>query len=55
MEIFTNTIIQLAIVIAIFLVLTVIGTFIYTKLKNKIKTSKDIGKILPQEEIQTLR
>lgn len=47
-----KTLFQLAIVVAIFLVLTLLGSFIRGKLKNKFV---DVNELLPEDEVHTLR
>ena len=54
MEIFTRTLFQLAVVIIIFLVLTILGKVIYHKLKNKYGNSININELLPEDEVHTL-
>ncbi|AWX32899.1 hypothetical protein [Methanosphaera sp. BMS] len=54
MELLTETIFQFAIVISIFLVLTIIGEYAY-KLKNKYGKSIDVNELLPEDEIHSLR
>lgn len=55
MEIWTKTLIQLVVIIILFLVLTLLGTFIYKRLKNKFDESVDMNELLPEEEIHTLK
>ena len=55
MDILVETLIQLGIVIAIFLVLTLLGKFIHKKLKNRYGNSIDMNELLPKEEVHTLR
>ena len=52
MEILAETLFRLAIVIAIFLVLSLIGDFIRGKLKGKIV---NVNELLPEDEVHTLR
>lgn len=54
-EILNNTLFQLAIVIVIFLVLTLLVGFIYKKLKAKFGKSIDINSLLPEDEVHSLR
>ncbi len=54
-EILNNTLFQLAIVIVIFLVLTLLVGFIYKKLKAKFGKSIDINSLLPVDEVHSLR
>lgn len=54
-EILTNPFFQIVIVIVIFLVLTLLGEFIYTKLKNKYGKSFKMSQFLPEEEVHSLR
>ena len=54
MELLTETIFQFAIVISIFLVLTIIGEYAY-KLKKKYGKSIDVNELLPEDEIHSLR
>ena len=55
MEILNNALFQLFAVIAIFLVLTLVGSFILNKLKNRYGKSIDVNELLPDDEIHTLR
>lgn len=55
MEILINTFFQLAVVIIIFLVMTLLGEFIYNKLKNKYGKSVNMNELLPEEEVHTLK
>ena len=55
MEILTKTLIQLVIVIAIFLVLTLLGGFINNRLKRRYGKSIDVNELLPEDEVHTLR
>ncbi len=48
-------ILELAIVIIIFLLLVVIGMFIYNRLKNNSSSLLNSGEYLPEEEIHTLK
>ena len=50
-----KTLLQFAVVIVIFLILTVLGQFIHTKLKNRYGKSIDMNKLLPEEEVHTLK
>lgn len=54
MQILDNTLVQIVIAIAIFLVLTVLTKLIYNKLKYDYKSVK-INKILPGDEVHSLR
>ena len=54
MELLTETIFQFAIVLSIFLVLTVIGEYTYNKLKNKYGKSIDVTEFFPEDEIHSL-
>ena len=55
MEIWNNTLFQLAIDIVIFLVLTLLVSFVYDKLKNKYIKSVNVYELLPEDEVHTLR
>ena len=55
MEIITTTVLQLAIVIAIFLGLTLLGGFLYNYLKKNTDKYIDVNELLPEDEIHTLR
>ena len=54
MEIFASTLYHLAVVIIIFLVLTILGKLIYRVLKNKGGNSITINELLPEDEVHTL-
>ena len=54
MEIFASTLYHLAVVIIIFLVLTILGKLIYRVLKNKGGNSININELLPEDEVHTL-
>ena len=54
MEIFASTLYHLAVVIIIFLVLTILGKPIYRVLKNKGGNSININELLPEDEVHTL-
>ena len=54
MEIFASTLYHLAVVIIIFLVLTILGKLIYRVLKNKGRNSININELLPEDEVHTL-
>ena len=54
MEIFASTLYHLAVVIVIFLVLTILGKLIYRVLKNKGGNSININELLPEDEVHTL-
>ena len=54
MDILNNGIFQLFAVIIIFLILTVLGRFIYDKLKNMIGKSINIHDLLPEDEVHSL-
>ncbi len=55
LELFSEIIFQFAIVISIFLVLTLIGGFIYNKLKNNYLKSINVNELLPEDEVHSLR
>ena len=55
MEILTKSLIQLAVVIAIFLVLTILAKFIHKLLISRYGKSLDMNKFLPEDEVHTLR
>lgn len=55
MQILDNTLVQLVIVIAIFLVLTILTKFIYGKLICNYVKSVNINEILPEDEVHSLR
>ena len=55
MQILDNTLVQLVIVIAIFLVLTILTKFIYDKLICNYVKSVNISEILPEDEVHSLR
>lgn len=55
MEILNNTLFQLFAVIIIFLVLTLLGRFIHSFLKNKFGKSMDMNRFLPEDEVHTLK
>ena len=55
MEILNNTLFQLFAVIIIFLVLTILGRFIYGILKNYIGKNVNVNELLPEDEVHTLR
>lgn len=55
MDILNNTLFQLAVVIVTFLVFTLLGKFIYKKLKNRLKKFVDINELLPDDEVHSLR
>ena len=55
MDIWTKALLHLVIVITIFLVLTLLGEFLYNKLKNKYGKSIDLKELLPEDEIHTLK
>ena len=55
MQILDNILVQLVIVMAIFLVLTILTKFIYGKLISNSIKSININKILPEDEVHTLR
>ena len=55
MEIWTNTLIRLVIVITIFLVLTILGEFIYKKLKDNHLKFINMNEYLPEDEVHTLK
>lgn len=55
MEILSKTLIQLFIVIAIFLVLTILGSFIFNRIKNKHIKSLDVNELLPEDEVHSLK
>lgn len=55
MELLTQTLYQLVIIIAIFLVLTILGEFIYKIIKNKYLKSIDMKDYLPEDEIHSLK
>ncbi len=54
MEIFASTLYHLAVVIIVFLVLTILGKLIYRVLKNKGGNSININELLPEDEVHTL-
>lgn len=55
MQILDNILVQLLIVIAIFLVLTVLTKLIYSKLISNYIKSVNITRILPEDEVHSLR
>lgn len=55
MQILDNTLVQLVIVIAIFLVFTILTKFIHNKLISKYIKSVNINKMLPEDEVHSLR
>lgn len=54
MDLWNNTLFQFAIIIVIFLVLTVLGTLIYRKLRNSSNRFLNPKEFLPEEEVHTL-
>lgn len=55
MEIWTETLLQLIIVITIFLGLTLLGGFIHKKLKNNNVDSIKMTELLPEDEVHSLK
>ena len=55
LEILTKTLLQLFFVIAIFIILTLLGEFIYKKLKKNYLNSIDMTDYLPEDEVHTLK
>ena len=55
MQILDNTLVQLIIVIAIFLVFTILTKFIYNNLISTYIKSVNINEILPEDEVHSLR
>ena len=55
LEILTKTLLPFVIAIAFFIILTLLGEFIYKKLKNNYFKSIDMTDYLPEEEVHTLR
>ncbi len=55
MDLFTQTLTQLAVVIIVFLVLTVISEFIYKKIKSNYVDHIDMKNYLPEDEVHTLK
>ncbi|WP_407453735.1 hypothetical protein [Methanobrevibacter sp.] len=55
MQILDNTLVQLVIVIAIFLVFTILTKFIYNNLISTYIKSVNINEILPEDEVHSLR
>ncbi|WP_407433002.1 hypothetical protein [Methanobrevibacter sp.] len=55
MEILNNTLVQLIIVILIFFVLTIVGKFIYGKIKNITDKHVNVNELLPEDEVHTLK
>lgn len=55
MELLGETLFQFAIVIVVFLVLTLLGSFIYRVLKNNYLNYIDVNELLPEDEIHSLR
>lgn len=55
MDFFTQTLTQFSSVIIIFLILTVIGEFIYKLVKNNYINYIDMNEYLPEDEVHTLR
>ena len=55
MELISEILFQFAAVISIFLVLTLIGRFLYDKIKNNYLSVIDVNELLPEDEIHSLR
>lgn len=55
MEILNNTLVQLLIVMLIFFVLTIVGKFIYGKIKNITDKHVNMNELLPEDEVHTLK
>ena len=55
MEIFTKTFFQFILDILIFLILTIIGGYIYRNIKIRWKKSELTKDLLPEDEVHTLR
>lgn len=55
MELLYETLFQFIVVISIFLVLTIIFSFIYDKIKNKYLDTIDVNELLPEDEVHSLR
>ncbi len=55
MDIFLETLLQFIVIVAIFLILTLIGVFISNKLKNSSNRYLNPEEFLPSDEIHTLR
>lgn len=55
MELFYETLFQFVVVISIFLVLTIVGSFAYRKLKNGYLDAIDVNELLPEDEVHSLR
>ena len=55
MELLYETLFQFVIVIFIFLVLTLIGSFAYAKIKSRYLDAIDVNELLPEDEIHSLR
>jgi hypothetical protein len=55
LEILTRTLLQIVILIALFIVLTLLAEFIYKKLKNNYFKSINMNDYLPEDEVHTLR
>lgn len=55
MEIWTETLLQFAIIITVFLVLTFLGGFIHKILKNKYFNSINMNELLPEDEVHSLK
>lgn len=55
MELFTELVFQYAVVFFIFLALTIIGTFMYNKIRDMSEKSIKTNELLPEDEIHSLR
>lgn len=55
LETLSITLLQLVIIIAFFIVLTLLGEFIYKKIKNRYLKSIDMTDYLPEDEVHTLK
>ena len=55
LETLSITLFQLVIIIAFFIVLTLLGEFIYKKIKNRYLKSIDMTDYLPEDEVHTLK
>ncbi len=55
MEVLYETIYQFVVVIAIFLVLTIICSFVYDKIKDNYLSTIDVNELLPEDEVHSLR
>ncbi len=55
LELLGETLFQFAVVIAVFLVLTLVGDFIYKLLKNRYFNTIDLNDYLPEDEIHSLK